>query len=216
MKHLWKENDYYKIMKKLYFATGNKQKLERMQTLASSVADDFVIQKVPELIDVEENATTPINNAIQKVEAYNDLDAPVIAGDTGVYFDGIAFDPTHVKREALKQVSFENNSPSQEDIYSAMINFYKELASDNGWELPFYYSDWWAIKYPNGSIDTYETKRHNILTNITHWEKQLYFPMCNLYKSQKTWKYYTDRNSEDNVWELAEQVQLLQNIYNNL
>jgi inosine/xanthosine triphosphate pyrophosphatase family protein len=54
-------------MKKLYFATGNKQKLERMQFLASSVADDFVIQKVPELIDVEENGQSPIENAQIKV-----------------------------------------------------------------------------------------------------------------------------------------------------
>jgi hypothetical protein len=40
--------------------------------------------------------------------------------------------------------------------------------------------------------------------------------MCNLYKSQKTWKYYTNRNVEDNIWELAEQVELLQKIYNIL
>ena len=217
MKHLWKENDYYKIMKKLYFATGNKQKLERMQTLASIVADDFIIEKVPKLINVEENATTPLDNAIQKVEMYNNLDVPVIAWDTWVYFDGIIFDPTHVKREAIKQAWLENDSSlSQEDIYHAMIWFYQKLADEKGWEFPFYYTDWWAIKYPEWSIKTFETKRHNILTNTIHWVKQLYFPMCNLYKSQKTWKYYSDRTEEDNIWELEEQVQLLTNIYKNL
>ena len=64
-------------MKKIYFATGNKQKLARMQELAAKVADDFVIQKVPDLIDVEENGTTPVENAMQKVDPYQNLDAPI-------------------------------------------------------------------------------------------------------------------------------------------
>ncbi|MGB2111411.1 MAG: non-canonical purine NTP pyrophosphatase [Patescibacteria group bacterium] len=66
-------------MKKIYFATGNKQKLERMNLLAQLVADDFVIEKVPNLIEVEENGKTPSENALQKVEPYSQLDVPVIA-----------------------------------------------------------------------------------------------------------------------------------------
>jgi inosine/xanthosine triphosphate pyrophosphatase family protein len=66
-------------MKKIYFATGNKQKLERMNLLAQFIANDFVIEKVPNLVDVEENGKTPSENALQKVEPYFNLDAPVIA-----------------------------------------------------------------------------------------------------------------------------------------
>jgi inosine/xanthosine triphosphate pyrophosphatase family protein len=66
-------------MKKIYFATGNKQKLERMNLLAQFIANDFVIEKVPNLVDVEENGKTPSENALQKVEQYFNLDAPVIA-----------------------------------------------------------------------------------------------------------------------------------------
>jgi hypothetical protein len=40
--------------------------------------------------------------------------------------------------------------------------------------------------------------------------------MCNLYKSQKTGKYYTDRMRDDNFEELSEQIELLQKIYNQL
>ena len=203
-------------MKKIYFATGNKQKLERMQTLAEKVADDFVVEKVPNLIEVEENGKTPSENALQKVEPYFWLDAPIIAGDTWVYFDNIAFDPTHVKRQALEKAGIYNNDASQDEIYDAMIEFYKNLADTKWWAFPFYYLDGWAIKYPNENILTFETKRNNILTNKLHWEKQLYFPMCNLYKSQKIGKYYTDRTSEDNFEELSEQIELLQKIYNQL
>ena len=203
-------------MKKIYFATGNKQKLERMQELAAKVADDFVIQKVPELIYVEENWATPVENALQKIEPYTWLDAPIIAGDTGVYFDDIAFDPTHVKRQALNNANMNYQTATQEEIYDAMIEFYKSLADSKWWEFPFYYLDGWAIKYPNENILTFETKRNNILTNTIHWEKQLYFPMCNLYKSQKTGKYYTDRTVQDNFEELSEQIELLQKIYNQL
>jgi inosine/xanthosine triphosphate pyrophosphatase family protein len=115
-------------MKKIYFATGNKQKLARMQELVVKVADDFVIQKVPELIDVEENGITPVENAMQKVDPYQNLDAPIIAGDTGVYFDDIAFDPTHVKRQALNNANINYQTATQEEIYDAMIEFYKSLA----------------------------------------------------------------------------------------
>jgi hypothetical protein len=97
-----------------------------------------------------------------------------------------------------------------------MIEFYKNLADTKWWEFLFYYLDGWAIKYPNENILTFKTKRNNILTNKLHWEKQLYFPMCNLYKSHKTGKYYTDRTSEDNFEELSEQIELLQKIYNQL
>ncbi len=203
-------------MKKIYFATGNKQKLERMNILAQFIADDFVIEKVPNLEDIEENGKTPSENALQKVEPYSQLDAPVIAWDTGVYFDNIAFDPTHVKRQALEKAWIYHDNANQEEIYNAMIDFYKNLAESKWWEFPFYYLDGWAIKYPNENILTFETKRHNILTSKIHGEKQLYFPMCNLYKSQKTGKYYTDRTLEDNFWELSEQVELLQKIYNQL
>lgn len=115
-------------MKKIYFATGNTQKLERMNHLAQYIADDFVVEKVPNIIDVEENGKTPVENALQKIAPYDSLDAPIIAGDTGVYFDNIAFDPTHVKRQALEKAGIYHNDASQDEIYDAMIEFYKNLA----------------------------------------------------------------------------------------
>jgi inosine/xanthosine triphosphate pyrophosphatase family protein len=57
MKLLCKEKDYYKnlLMKKIYFATSNKSKIERMQLLCNSIAEDFIVESVPNIMEVEEN-----------------------------------------------------------------------------------------------------------------------------------------------------------------
>lgn len=203
-------------MKKIYFATGNKQKLQRMQLLCSSISDNFIVERVPNIIEIDENGSTPIKNAIIKVSPYKNLDFPVIAWDTGLYFDNIDFDPTHVKRVALQKVWKKSEDCTQEEICNILLQFYQNLAADNGGELPFHYTDGFAIKFTNWNIKTYESIRKNILTNISHWEKQLYFPMSNLYKSQKTWKYYMDWTKEDMLSELSEERDYLQIIYNQL
>ena len=203
-------------MKKIYFATWNKQKILRMQSLAKIVANDFVVEPVPNLIDVEENWVTPSENAQQKVWPYVGLDAPVFAGDTALFFEGIQFDPTHVKRVALSDAWLDKNSCSQEEVYATLLSYYKRLADGRWWELPFYYLDGWALKKTDGSVTLFQSKRENILTNRAYWEPQLYFPMCNLYKSQKTWKYYTDWTEEDMICELEWQIAILEDIYKSL
>jgi hypothetical protein len=203
-------------MKKIYFATWNKQKLERMQLLCSSISDDFIVERVQNIIEIEENWATPIENAIIKVSPYENLEYPVIAWDTGLYFDNIDFDPTHVKRVALQQAWKNTEECTQEEICNILLQFYQKLATDNGWELPFHYTDGFAIKFTNWIIKTYESIRKNILTDISHWKKQLYFPMSNLYKSQKTWKYYMDWTKEDMLAELSDERDNLKLIYNEL
>lgn len=203
-------------MKKIYFATWNKQKLARMQFLASSISDDFIIEKVANLIDVIEDGKTPLENAHIKVWVYEKLDAPVIAGDTWLYFDNIEFDPTHIKRQALKTAWKSESECSQEEIFEILLEFYKNLARSKWWELPFYYIDGFVVKFPNNEILAWEFQRKNILTNISHWEKQLYFPMSNLYKSQKTMKHYMDWSEEDMLTELSQEIKFLEKIYKKL
>lgn len=203
-------------MKKIYFATGNKQKLTRMQFLASYISQDFIIKVVPNLIEVVENGKTPIDNAKLKVNVYSNLDAPVIAWDTGLYFDDIEFDPTHIKRQALKNVWKSEEEVSQEAIFEILLDFYKNLATSKWWELAFYYIDWFVVKFPSNKIMSQKCKRENILTDLYQWEKQLYFPMSNLYKSQKTWKHYMDRTDKDMLEELSSEIKFLEKIYKTL
>ncbi|MCP4522621.1 MAG: hypothetical protein GY828_00195 [Candidatus Gracilibacteria bacterium] len=203
-------------IKKIYFATGNKQKIERMQSLCHLIADDFHVEPMPDLIPVEENGETPIDNAILKVSPYRDLDAPIIAGDTGLYFDDMVCYPTHVKRTAIEDKGKKVEDCSQDEIYSIMLEYYKNLAVKHGGEFPFYFLDGWAFKSVHGNLKTFLNKRENILTSLPQGEKQLYFPMCNLYKSRITGKYYTQWTEEDMLNELVGQKEMLEEIYEML
>jgi hypothetical protein len=98
---------------------------------------------------------------------------------------------------------------NQEQIYDIMLNFYKNLATDRWWELDFYFLDWWALLLPNWKIKTTKYKRKYILTDKIVWEKQLYFPLCNLYKSKITWKYQTTWNDGDFFIEFENQIKAI-------
>ncbi len=202
-----------KRIKKIYFATGNKQKLERMQKLCTQIADDYYVEAIPDLIPVDENWDTPIDNAILKVSPYRQLDAPIIAWDTGLYFDDMVCYPTHVKRTAIEDKGKKVEECSQEEIYDIMLEYYRWLAEKHGGEFPFYFLDGWAFQPIHGSLKTFLNKRENILTSQTFGEKQLYFPMCNLYKSRITGKYYTQWTEEDMLQELRGQKDMLREIY---
>lgn len=195
---------------KYYFATGNKQKLERLKKIFAYINPSIEIQRVPDLVDVEENWITAEENAFQKIEPYIwKYDFPILAEDTAVFFEWIDFDPTKVKRETLESAWLEEKNISQEQVFQTMLDYYKNLATSKWWEFIFHYVDWWAITYPDSTSKTFSYKRKYIMTNISVWEPQLYFPMCNLYKSQITWKHYMDWNEGDYKKEFQIQVKTL-------
>ncbi|USN58174.1 MAG: hypothetical protein H6767_07775 [Candidatus Peribacteria bacterium] len=90
-------------------------------------------------------------------------------------------------------------------MYDAMLEYYKTLAKDKGGSFPFNYVDAWAVLFPDGSIKDFEYERHYIMTDTPHGPKQLYFPMCNLYRSMITGKYFTDWDEHDFYKEFAHQ-----------
>lgn len=76
----------------LFYATNNKSKLHnmyyRLQKYPIKVVcpDDLNIH-----LDIDENGTTAVENALLKAQAYyNALNIPTIAGDSGVYIEGIS------------------------------------------------------------------------------------------------------------------------------
>ena len=76
----------------LFYATGNKSKLHNMYyrlkdyPIRVVCPDDLNVH-----IDVEENGKTAVENALNKASAYYQiLKIPTIAGDSGVYIDGIS------------------------------------------------------------------------------------------------------------------------------
>lgn len=64
------------------------------------------IEKIPDMIEVQETGNTPLECALQKLEVYKDknIDVPVLTADTAVYFEDQDFDPTHVRRAAIDKL----------------------------------------------------------------------------------------------------------------
>jgi inosine/xanthosine triphosphate pyrophosphatase family protein len=55
---------------KAYYATGNDGKIKRAQSVLDTLRSAMKLEKIPELIEVEENALTARECALQKLEAY--------------------------------------------------------------------------------------------------------------------------------------------------
>lgn len=174
----------------MYFASGNAGKLARLQKVFSRIDKNISIELVPEYVDVHETGTTPLENALQKLEPYKirQRQFPIIANDIALHFEGIDFDPTHVKREALKFYGRTEADSTQEEVAKMMNDFYKKLALDNGGKLDFYYQDSWAILYPNGEIKTGEFRREYTLTTEEYGPLDIHLPMRNLFLSKLTGK----------------------------
>ena len=52
------------------------------------------------------------------------------------------------------------------EIAELMIDFYKNIATQNGGVIDFYYVDAFAVLFPNGEIKVQEYKRYYTLTDI--------------------------------------------------
>ncbi len=193
---------------KIYLASWNKQKLERLKKLFTKIDENVGIEIYPDLVNVKETWTTAMENTLQKIEPYKnkDIKHPILTIDHSIFFDNINFDPTLIKRKAIEQNWLNEFELHQEDIYNLMLEYYKNLATEKWWELEFYFLDSWAILFPNWELKTTEYKREYILTDKVVWEKQLYFPLCNLYKSKITWKYRTTWDEKDFFLELQKQI----------
>lgn len=182
-----------------YFATGNKQKITRLQMVIEKNNLGLSIADFDDFEAVEENWKTELENALQKLEPYTgkNFDFPIIATDSWIYFEGMKENPTHIKRMALNEAGLEESNCSQEQIAEAMSNYYKNLAKEHNGTLDFYYKDAWVIMFPDGNIISEVYKREYILTSEEKGERDIYFPMRNFYQSKITGKYACDQTEED-------------------
>ena len=76
----------------LFYATNNRSKLHNMYYRLRNYPVHVLCPNDLNIhLDVPENGSTAIENALQKAQAYYDvLHIPTIAGDSGVYIDGIS------------------------------------------------------------------------------------------------------------------------------
>ena len=110
----------------LFYATGNKSKLHNMiYRLRHYPTKVFCPEDLGIHIEVEESGRTAVENALLKaVEYYRAVNMPTIAGDSGVYIEGIGRDKQpglFVRRVGEKVLSDEE-----------MVDYYSILAKNMG------------------------------------------------------------------------------------
>ena len=113
-------------MKELLFATGNKSKAKRFtKGLLEHDIKVLTLEDVPINIEVEENGTTAIENALIKARAYaKETNLPVFAMDDTLYLENVPEDKQpgmYVRRVNGKRLTDEE-----------MIEYYSNLAKEYG------------------------------------------------------------------------------------
>ena len=198
-----------------YFATGNDGKIKRAQSVLDTLRSKMTLEKIPDLIEVEETGATPMECAMQKIEAYREsgYTIPVIAGDTAVYFENQDFDSTMVRRAAIEKSGKNESELSKREIAEIMIDFYAAKAKSEWGEIPFYYTDAFVVLHPNGEIKQFEYKRHYILTDTSKWDIYEDAPMRSLYISKVTGKRACETTMEDYIKEFACQGEAFKELF---
>lgn len=113
-------------MKEILFATGNKSKAKRFtKGLLANDIKVLTLEDVPINIEVEENGTTAIENALIKARAYaKETNLPVFAMDDTLYLENVPEDKQpgmYVRRVNGKRLTDEE-----------MIEYYSNLAKEYG------------------------------------------------------------------------------------
>lgn len=200
---------------KIYFATGNAGKISRAQKVFSPLDPSVVIESFPHLIDTEETGTTPMECALQKLEAYRGIerDAPLVVADTAVYFKDQDFEPTKVRRVVLEKLGKSEHEVSTSELARLMQDFYRTIARDAGGKVDFFYKDAFAVLFPDGSVKTGEYTRDYILTDQILGELDESVPMRSLYISKITGKSASETTEADYQKEFLMQTQLFAEIF---
>ena len=106
----------------LFYATNNKNKLHNMYYRLKDYPIKILSPNDVDIhLEIDENGKTAIENALLKATAYYKvLNMPVIAGDSGLYIDGLSIEKQpglYVRRVAGKVLSDDE-----------MIDYYASLA----------------------------------------------------------------------------------------
>jgi leucyl-tRNA synthetase len=208
-----KSNKFQSLdIKKLYFATGNKSKLERLKKLFEKIDASIEIEQVPDYVDVEEDGKDAWENSLKKAEPYRGkYDVPVLSMDTAVFFSNEdQVDPLAPKRSCLGGA--DEKDLSQEEIAEKALEFYKSIAQKNGGEKEFYYEDFWTILYPDGEERQIKNRRDYVLTDQQAGNLDIYFPMKNLYYSKVSGKRFFENTDEDYFKEFECQTNALKEL----
>ena len=116
-------------MKQILFATGNQSKAKRFQKdLLKKNIEILTLNDVNTTIEVEENGTTAIENALIKARAYaNIVNCPVMAMDDTLYLENVPED----KQPGMYVRRVNGRRLTDEEMIEHYTNLVREYGIDN-------------------------------------------------------------------------------------
>ena len=177
---------------KILFATTNPAKVKTYASRLIEKGYEIVTLKDLKIdIDVEENGTPPLENAIIKAKEYHKIsNLPTIAMDEGLYLDGVPenLQPgTHVRRVNGKKLTDEE-----------MITHYINLVNQYGinGKLTGYFQKGVAILNDN-QIDTIEIKAPRCFSNTRCETITIGYPLASIQWMEELNKYKAELTKEE-------------------
>ena len=189
---------------KILLATNNKEKIERFKKFINHIDSSFEVFPPLELgievIDIEENGKTLMENALLKAQAYlGKIDMPILSNDTGFYVEGEGFFDAP-KRKALEGV--DKNKLSESEISNQILNYWKDIAKKHGGKVGAAWVESFILLYPSGKSKQVESRREIILTDQEFGEAHLDMPVRALYYCKLTGKPAVLHTKEDEIIEM--------------
>ena len=182
-------------MKEILFATGNKSKAKRFtKGLLANDIKVLTLEDVNINIEVEENGTTAIENALIKARAYaKETNLPVFAMDDTLYLENVPEDKQpgmYVRRVNGKRLTDEE-----------MIEYYSNLAKEYGTNGLI--TGRWIYGMAlisNGHEYTYTWSKENFyITSIPSKIINPGYPLNTISINIKLNKYFTEITEEDKL-----------------
>lgn len=176
---------------KLLYATNNNSKVYNMRRRLENIPIEIITPKELGIkVNVIEDGKTAVENAIKKAQAYYEkTKIPTIAGDSGLFIDGIPSD----KQPGLFVRRVNGKVLSDDE----MIEYYTKLIESIGGKTTGYYVTGLALITEHGMFTTEISEDNFILSSTISNNNHRGNPLDVMTIDPVSKKFYTDMTDED-------------------
>ncbi len=176
---------------KLLYATNNNSKVYNMRRRLENIPIEIITPKELGIkVNVIEDGKTAVENAIKKAQAYyEETKIPTIAGDSGLFIDGIPSD----KQPGLFVRRVNDKVLSDDE----MIEYYTKLIESIGGESTGYYVTGLALITEEGLFTTEISEDKFILSSTISKNNHRGNPLDVMTIDPVSQKFYTDMTDDD-------------------
>ena len=176
-------------MKKLFYATKNKFKIQSMKNRLNGLDIEIITPYDLNIdINIEEDGNTVTENATKKAQAYTKLvDMPIIAGDSALYIEKFKVQPgLHVRRINGKELNDDE-----------MIEYYCNLVKEYGGKLTAKWIYGMVIYNGKESKEYSWSKSHFYFIDKPSQKRNPGYPLDSISIMPECNKYFVDLTDED-------------------